>query len=889
MWPDGRRRWYAINPDRTIGALAYTDAAAFDSTLRAWWTATWFTVGSLYSPVYTSATIGSWVSAYGVPMYVPQPGGNSGAIFGIAIGNRRVDGMRTVTSCANGCRSGSSGLRGAVQGAAEVVNSRATSFGLFDIASQDALRAVSDALYDAWMNTRASARSDGLFYASARSYVGLANCALSPARPDCVAAVTNAWGTTAAVVEVASEGVFGDRVVRSYLLDSEARLPADLLNPPAGSAMFNLGNTYSSGGFAPYASARGGMLAGAQRWCMCEDDLRVRPFLSCVSEPLCVPRVHVRAASHSRAGFTSGAYFLNGSGTPFVEAYSVPLMQVGVSAFAVVGGVRGLTAARGAGAWGSCLNGCLDTSLGVRLGLSWAANVVGNRAAYAAAITDAAGINAVLPSLYRAYVANMDKAAPAAGARARPRGLAAGAHTRSACAAGIGFPNGDLLLISSCRGNPYAVQCGVGMGGGIGAQVANPVAEVYLSARLIGYYGDQKRRYYSINSDGTLGTLFWTNSADYAANLRPWYSYTVQANNGAVWSPVYAATTGGAPISSFNIPVSDASGVMMAIAFGERNANGTYYPAYGTCEDRCHEQSYATRVGNRLAELSVAAVNAPYTPAAGGAPLAFVVIGDWGRLGIAAQTTTAGGMATAAAARGAAFVVSVGDNFYPEGVTSISDPGWVNSWSNVYLASYPALSIPWRPSLGNHDRSGNWSAEILYSAVNPLWQMPAAQYTFRQALPGGGGGCASFIVLDTTAAVPPDAGRTHASGADMDALFAYAEAQLAAEAANGCAWIFVVQHHNVYSGGEHGDSPVLVSRLAPLLRKYGAVSLSGHDHDLEYIYKSGVNYFVRGGGGGGSSRDDLLRAADQRRRLDAARYQPHVSRSEVRRVHERRP
>ena len=93
----------------------------------------------------------------------------------------------------------------------------------------------------------------------------------------------------------------------------------------------------------------------------------------------------------------------------------MPLLQVGSSSYAVVGGLRGLSPARGLGAWGSCLNGCLDYSLGARLAMAFAG--IASTMAPGVLITNASGVNAVLPALYAAYVANMDKAAPAAGAR----------------------------------------------------------------------------------------------------------------------------------------------------------------------------------------------------------------------------------------------------------------------------------------------------------------------------------------------------------------------------------------------------------------------------------------------------------------------------------------
>lgn len=141
----------------------------------------------------------------------------------------------------------------------------------------------------------------------------------------------------------------------------------------------------------------------------------------------------------------------------------------------------------------------------------------------------------------------------------------------------------------------------------------------------------------------------------------------------------------------------NAATTLLGVAFGERNANGSYYPAYGTCEDRCKAQSYAVRAPDRLAMTNLGLLNTPNSAPVVGAPLSFAVLGDWGRLGIASQvcasrfnsssmqlggvdvlvmlcvtrharpccqTATAAGMAAAVTTRNATFVLTVGDNFY---------------------------------------------------------------------------------------------------------------------------------------------------------------------------------------------------------------------------------
>jgi hypothetical protein len=71
------------------------------------------------------------------------------------------------------------------------------------------------------------------------------------------------------------------------------------------------------------------------------------------------------------------------------------------------------------------------------------------------------------------------------------------------------------------------------------------------------------------------------------------------------------------------------------------------------------------------------------------------------------------------------------------------------------------------------------------------------------------------------------------------------EAQLAASTAD---YLIVAGHYPVYSVCEHGNTPTLVTSLQPLLEQHGAHYLSGHDHCMEHIVESDVNYILSGMG-----------------------------------------
>ncbi len=131
-----------------------------------------------------------------------------------------------------------------------------------------------------------------------------------------------------------------------------------------------------------------------------------------------------------------------------------------------------------------------------------------------------------------------------------------------------------------------------------------------------------------------------------------------------------------------------------------------------------------------LAGIAGAVVGAtlPWRPTAGAATsVNFLVVGDWGRDGANHQREVAAKMAKVAAARASSCVVSVGDNFYEQGVISSTDPQWRSSYESVYDA--PSLQVPWYVALGNHDYRGSPQAQIDYSALSSRWRMPARYFT----------------------------------------------------------------------------------------------------------------------------------------------------------------
>ena len=101
--------------------------------------------------------------------------------------------------------------------------------------------------------------------------------------------------------------------------------------------------------------------------------------------------------------------------------------------------------------------------------------------------------------------------------------------------------------------------------------------------------------------------------------------------------------------------------------------------------------------------------------------ISFIVMGDWGKYGGGSQKPVAAAIDDYSKKFHAQFIITTGDNFYPAGVSSITDSHWQLSFENVY--NKDGHQIRWYPTLGNHDYQQNPGAEIQYSSISNRWTM----------------------------------------------------------------------------------------------------------------------------------------------------------------------
>ena len=248
---------------------------------------------------------------------------------------------------------------------------------------------------------------------------------------------------------------------------------------------------------------------------------------------------------------------------------------------------------------------------------------------------------------------------------------------------------------------------------------------------------------------------------------------------------------------------------------------------------------------------------------AGGASLKFLAVGDWGRHGQHHQQEVADRMGESAALLGARFIISVGDNFYENGITGVDDPAWKSSFEDIYTA--PSLQVPWYVALGNHDYRGNTQAQIDYSAISRRWRLPARWHSFSAHGPDGA--LVEIFVVDTA----PMIRAYYANGAQLVKVgdqegnvrlqLAWLDAGLAASKAD---WKIVVGHHPIYWGRGRrrfrtppadrrllvvAGRPDLIAQLDPILQRHRVpLYINGHIHDLQHVHLGATHYVCTGAG-----------------------------------------
>jgi len=243
--------------------------------------------------------------------------------------------------------------------------------------------------------------------------------------------------------------------------------------------------------------------------------------------------------------------------------------------------------------------------------------------------------------------------------------------------------------------------------------------------------------------------------------------------------------------------------------------------------------------------------------------LNLLVVGDWGSanhpLYSLTQRAVAQQMERTASSNGVSYVVGVGDNFYEEGVSSVDDRHFTESFVNMYSGEL-LQSLRWFQILGNHDYQGDINSQIQYHK-DPRWYMPNPWYKISLAITPAIN--FTILFLDTT---PMISGYfTHPQNQKMaqqlplqnvQAQLTWLKEELKeASTKRPDDWLVVVGHHPLGSnspwsdeeGRHYGGYVDLRSRLIPLLAQYKVpLYICGHDHDLQHLKEGAIDYLISG-------------------------------------------
>ncbi len=183
------------------------------------------------------------------------------------------------------------------------------------------------------------------------------------------------------------------------------------------------------------------------------------------------------------------------------------------------------------------------------------------------------------------------------------------------------------------------------------------------------------------------------------------------------------------------------------------------------------------------------------------------------------------------------FVITLGDNNYPDGATSTIDEN-IGQYYHQFIGNYTggygsgAASNNFYPSLGNHD----WHTT---SGIPPMPRPYLDYFT----LPGNERyynvtrGPVELFAVDSDPHEPDGRSSTSTQAA-------WLQNQLAA---SGATWKLVYMHHPPYSSSSNHGSETEVQWP---YQAWGATAvLAGHDHTYERIVVDDFPYFVNGLGG----------------------------------------
>jgi hypothetical protein len=213
-------------------------------------------------------------------------------------------------------------------------------------------------------------------------------------------------------------------------------------------------------------------------------------------------------------------------------------------------------------------------------------------------------------------------------------------------------------------------------------------------------------------------------------------------------------------------------------------------------------------------------------------------------------------------------VMLLGDNFYGSGIHGDDTScRFKKTFEDIYNAT-SLEDVPFYAIAGNHDHSGNVSAQIAYTNDQKRWVYPDWYYGLEKSFTDAETNTEvtmEFLMIDSIIADTKDgrygdtmtddliaAGKEPHSFVPADAPTAeeqwtWLEGKMKASTAD---YLWVGGHFPVWSGCSHGPDKNMQKTLKPMLEKYHASGyMCGHDHCQEHIDEGKGPVYVLSGSG----------------------------------------
>jgi len=182
------------------------------------------------------------------------------------------------------------------------------------------------------------------------------------------------------------------------------------------------------------------------------------------------------------------------------------------------------------------------------------------------------------------------------------------------------------------------------------------------------------------------------------------------------------------------------------------------------------------------------------------------------------------------------FVLSLGDNFYPNGVESPTDERFKQTFEDIYVKE-SLKSTPWFVIAGNHDhRNRLVDSQIKYSELSNVWKFPGYIHMLKLKIRGQKKVVTvKFIMIDTSIMCNLYEFNNSSPNILNKTYFEAIEQALKENTVKTDLKI-LVGHHPIYTAMEQRkNSQCMNQNLLKLMKTYSINSyICGHDHTLQY-------------------------------------------------------